>query len=129
MKIRLLEKNIPLQTRLRDLLSPIPGVASVDSSEEPEDLIQQLEQDPPSILIMNLRDFPTLKNISNIKKASPATTLILFIEHPSVEISTVCTQLGADQVLVKSTEIEKVVQIVSDKTKAYLENKAVLPSL
>lgn len=38
MKIRLLKKNISLQTRLRDLLSPIQGVASVDTSEEPEAL-------------------------------------------------------------------------------------------
>jgi len=115
MKIVIVDDSKMLRQRIIEMLSDIPGVEIAGEAENANEAIKIIEVVKPDILILDIR-MPGgngLEVLKSIQQKKLSMIKILFTNYPLDQYKKKCFELGADYFFDKSTEFEKVVEVVS----------------
>ena len=99
-------------------LSQIEGIKMVSQAKNAAEAIAAFQQFSPEVAILDIQmpDGSGIDVLAHIKKASPQTIVIMLTNYPLPPFRKRCLEAGADYFFDKSTEFEKVVDVLKLKT-------------
>jgi DNA-binding NarL/FixJ family response regulator len=121
MKLFIVDDSAVVRERLIAMLSEIRGVEITGQAEEPQEAIEAIRKSKPDTVILDIR-VPGGKGIDilqKMKKERPTTKVIMFTNYPYPQYRKKCMDAGADYFFDKSTEFEKVSEVIKQKTKNF----------
>jgi len=101
-------------SRLRDLLSAIRGVAVSGEAHSANEALDFIQENSPDIVILDIQmpggsGFPVLQRT---KTDLPGTIVIILTNYPYPQYKKKYLEAGADYFFDKSTEFEKLVDLI-----------------
>lgn len=100
-------------------LSQIDGIEMVWQAEDAAQAILAFRQLRPEVAILDIQ-MPAGSGIdvlAHIKKESPLTTVIILTNYPLPLFRKRCLKAGADYFFDKSTEFEKVIEVLRSRAR------------
>jgi len=116
MKVLIVDDSPIVRERLVDLLSELTGVELVGQAEDGMQGFEQVVKLKPDVAIVDVR-MPRrtgLDLLRYVSKNPDAPRVIVLTNYPTPENREKCFDLGADFFFDKSSEIEKVVDVLKD---------------
>jgi len=119
MKIVLADDSKILRQRIISLLEEIQGVQVVAEAENSHQAIQYVEDLKPDLIILDIRmpDGGGLEALKVLKDKNISVTKMIFTNYPNEQYRKKCMELGADYFFDKSTNCEKMVDVVKKLVK------------
>ncbi len=123
MRLFIADDSEILRVRLVDMLSEIEGIEIIGQAQESLDAIESIQKLNPHVVILDIRmpQVNGIKVLEAIKKDDQSPTVIIFTNYPYPQYRKRCMDLGADFFFDKSTEFEKVIEVLKKLIK---ESKA-----
>lgn len=99
-------------------LSQLEGIQMAWQARNASEAIAAFQQLRPEVAILDIQmpDESGIDVLAHIKKASPQTTVIMLTNYPLPPFRKRCLEAGADYFFDKSTEFEKVIEVLRLKT-------------
>ena len=116
MKVLIADDSQVVRERLVDLLSDLTGVELVGQAEDGMQAFELVVRLKPDVAIVDVR-MPRrtgLDLLRYVSKNPHAPRVIILTNYPTPENREKCFELGADYFFDKSSEIEKVVDVLKD---------------
>ena len=113
MKVLIADDSEPIRKRLIERLSRLPGVQLAEAVDTP-DALRQVAVFMPDVAVLDIR-MPGgggIKALSEIKKQSPSTTVIIMTNYPYAQYRRKCLDAGADFFFNKSTEFDQTAETI-----------------
>ena len=111
----LVEDSAPIRARLAELLGDVDGVSIVGEAETPASAIDGILRTRPDSVVLDIQLLGG-SGIEVLRKVCPVAPNIVFImltNHPDPQYRKVCMESGASHFLDKSTEFEKVREVIT----------------
>ena len=111
----LVEDSAPIRARLCEMLGSISGVTVIGEAESPASAIDGILRTQPDSVILDLH-LTGGTGIEVLRKVCPLAPQIVFImltNHSDPQYRKVCMKNGATHFLDKSTEFDKVKEIIA----------------
>lgn len=121
MRLFIADDSEILRERLVETLSEIEGVEIVGQEGNPVKVIEAVERFKPDLVILDIQ-MPGGNGIlalEKIKKMEDPPIVIMFTNYPYLQYRKRCFDSGADYFFYKSTEFEKLIDVIRESTKAY----------
>lgn len=114
MKIVLADDSKILRQRIISLLEEIEGVQVVAKAENSHQAVQYVEDLKPDLIILDIRmpDGGGLEALKVLKDKNISIIKMIFTNYPIEQYRKKCMELGADYFFDKSTDFEKMVDVV-----------------
>jgi len=114
MKIVLADDSKILRQRIISLLEEIDGVRVVAEAENSHQAIQYVEDLKPDLIILDIRmpDGGGLEALKILKDRNLSVIKVIFTNYPIEQYRKKCMELGADYFFDKSTDFDKMVDVV-----------------
>ena len=116
MKVFIADDSAVVRERLIDMLSELPDVEIVGQAEDGLQATNLIEKLTPDVAILDIR-MPRgngIEALQNIKKNNPALIVIMLTNYPYPQYRKKCMKAGADYFFDKSTEFEKVTEVLKE---------------
>lgn len=99
-------------------LSQLEGIRMAWQAQNASEAIAAFQQLRPEVAILDIQmpDGCGIDVLAHIKKESPQTTVIMLTNYPLPPFRKCCLAAGADYFFDKSTEFEKVIDVLRLKT-------------
>lgn len=96
------------------LLSSIPGVASVTTASSTDEALAVLAGQRPTMIVADIarHSEPGLATLTSLLAAAPGSRIAVLIDEADAIVQKKCLQLGASWVFDKSTEFERLLELV-----------------
>jgi len=119
MKIVLADDSKILRQRIISLLEEIDGVQVVAEAENSQQAVQYVEDLEPDLIILDIRmpDGSGLEALKMLKDKNISIIKMIFTNYPIEQYRKKCMELGADYFFDKSTDFEKMVDVVKKLVK------------
>jgi DNA-binding NarL/FixJ family response regulator len=119
MKIVIADDSKILRQRIISLLEEIDGVQVVAEAENSHQAVQYVEDLEPELLILDIRmpDGSGLEALKMLKDKNISIIKMIFTNYPIEQYRKKCMELGADYFFDKSTDFEKMVDVVKKLVK------------
>ncbi len=114
MKVFIAEDSILIRERLKDLLSELQGIEIIGEAGDAPEAIKEIGQLNPDVVILDIR-MPGGNGIDvleHINKNGPSPVVIILTNYHYPRYKKKCMDLGADFFFDKSTEFEKVTEVL-----------------
>ena len=114
MKVFIADDSAVVRERLKEMLSEIPEVKIIGQAEDGLQATNLITKLNPDVVILDIR-MPRGNGIDvlqNIKKDNPALIVIMLTNYPYPQYQKKCMDLGADFFFDKSSEFEKVTEVL-----------------
>lgn len=114
--ILIVDDSTEVRENLSKLLRTIDGINIVGEASDYLSGIDRFDKLRPDIIILDI-DLPVgtgIKVLSEVKKVSPSTTVIMFTNYSNHMIKNLAVKQGADYFLDKSNDIDKLADILTD---------------
>jgi DNA-binding NarL/FixJ family response regulator len=108
-----------IRERLIEMLSELEGVEIAGGTGDPLEAVAAIRQVVPDAVILDIR-LPQKSGIEvlrDIKKDKPSPVVIILTNYPYPQYRKECTEAGADYFLNKSTEFNKIAEVLKGLTK------------
>ena len=108
-----------VRERLIEMLSELEGVEIAGGTGDPLEAVAAIRQMVPDAVILDIR-LPRKSGIEvlrDIKKDRPSPVVIILTNYPYPQYQKECTEAGADYFLNKSTEFNKIAEVLKGLTK------------
>ena len=108
-----------VRERLIEMLSELEGVEIAGGTGDPLEAVAAIRQMVPDAVILDIR-LPRKSGIEvlrDIKKDRPSPVVIILTNYPYPQYQKECTEAGADYFLNKSTEFNKIADVLKNLTK------------
>ena len=108
-----------IRERLIEMLSELEGVEIAGGTGDPREAVAAIRQMVPDAVILDIR-LPRKSGIEvlrDIKKDKPSPVVIILTNYPYPQYRKECTEAGADYFLNKSTEFNKIAEVLKSLTK------------
>jgi DNA-binding NarL/FixJ family response regulator len=108
-----------VRERLIEMLSELEGVEIAGGTGDPREAVAAIRQMVPDAVILDIR-LPRKSGIEvlrDIKKDKPSPVVIILTNYPYPQYQKECTEAGADYFLNKSTEFNKIADVLKNLTK------------
>ena len=108
-----------VRERLIEMLSELEGVEIAGGTGDPLEAVAAIRQMVPDAVILDIR-LPRKSGIEvlrDIKKDTPSPVVIILTNYPYPQYQKECTEAGADYFLNKSTEFNKIADVLKNLTK------------
>lgn len=117
-KLLVVDDSKLIRDSLRGLLKTIAGITSVTEADSLAHALQSAWFDPPTLVILDLHlpDGLATQILSTLKQISPAIRVAVFTIHADDGYRTQCLALGADWFFDKTTEFDKLLDVVRQHT-------------
>ncbi|MBC8277409.1 MAG: response regulator transcription factor [FCB group bacterium] len=118
MKIFIVDDSLLLCDKLSNLIRENLEVEHIDCFHQAAGAIRSIEEARPEVVILDIRlpDGNGIDLLKEIKLRSPAPKIIMFTSYAYPHYRKKCLSAGADYFFNKSSEFEKVIQVLKDKT-------------
>jgi DNA-binding NarL/FixJ family response regulator len=117
-RVLIVDDSALIRERLKTMLSEIAGVEIVGESEDKMEAIASNERLHPDVVILDIR-LPTgdgIEVLQHIKRDTPSVIVIMLTNYPYPQYRQKCLKAGADFFFDKSTEFEKVPEVLMKLT-------------
>lgn len=116
MKVLIVDDSELMRKRLAEMISQVEGVEIVGKAERSQEAIEAIQKLKPNVVILDIK-MPGGNGIGvleHIKKNNTNTKviIIMFTNYPYPQYRKKCMDLGADYFFDKSTEFEKVIEVL-----------------
>jgi len=111
----LVEDSAPIRARLAEMLGEVAGVTIVGEADSPQSAIDGILRTRPDSVVLDIR-LTGGSGIDVLRKVCPVAPDIVFImltNHPDPQYQKICIESGARYFLDKSTEFEKVRDVIA----------------
>ena len=108
-----------VRERLIEMLSELEGVEIAGGTGDPLEAVAAIRQMVPDAVILDIR-LPRKSGIEvlrDIKKDRPSPVVIILTNYPYPQYQKECTEAGADYFLNKSTEFNKIADVLKGLAK------------
>ncbi|MFA5729177.1 MAG: response regulator transcription factor [Candidatus Neomarinimicrobiota bacterium] len=114
MKILIADDSEILRKHLTNLLTEIPGVDIIGYAEDTESAIAGIETENLDAAIIDIRmpGAGGIQVLKTVRQAHPDLRIIIFTDYPYPQYRKKCFEEGADYFFDKSTESEKLVELI-----------------
>jgi len=111
----IVEDSQLIRDRLTDRLERLKGIGTITHAIDLASAYTTLNSNTPDIIILDIQlpDGSGIDVLSKIKKVTSHTIVIMLTNYPYSIIRRRCIELGADYFFDKSTEFEKVFEILN----------------
>lgn len=116
MNILIVDDSGPLRTRLAELIREIRGITKIQEAENGRQALDAISEHHPDVVILDIR-MPNGNGVEVLKKVRENLSSIVFImftNYPHDPYKKKCMELGADYFLEKSSETERILQIINE---------------
>jgi len=119
MKVFIADDSTVLRERLVEMLSDLPGIEIIGHAQDVPEAITAIKKLNPDVVILDIRmpGGSGIDVLQDIKKDKQAPLIIILTNYPYPQYRKKCLGLGADYFFDKSTEFERVPEIVKQLTK------------
>ena len=117
-KVFVVDDSTIVRERLITLLAEVPNVTIAGEADMARDAISGIQSKRPDIVVLDI-SMPGgsgMKVLEAVKKDCPAPMVIMLTNFDHPQYRNRCMQLGADHFLDKSSNFERVIEIVRDFT-------------
>ena len=114
MKILIVDDSDILRKHLSTILSDMENVNVIGESLDTDSAIKDIKKKKPDLVILDIC-IPGEGGIHVLKIAKekyPGSKVIIFTDYPYPQYRTKCMEIGADYFFDKSTETEKLIDII-----------------
>ena len=120
-KVFIVEDSPSIRGRLVELLNDIDGVRVVGEAETPEAAIAGIFETLPDCVVLDFRLIggTGVDVLRAVHPALPAIAFIVLTNHAGTQYRRVCIEAGASWFLDKSTEFEKLKELVAEHVTAH----------
>ncbi len=114
MRILIVDDSSVIRDRLKILLSDIPGVVVVGTASSGPEAVDQFEHLRPDVILLDIRmpGGSGIDALSEIKQRDPSTVVVILTNYPDDQYRRLCEAAGADFFLDKSTEFERMPEVI-----------------
>ncbi|MFB3895168.1 MAG: response regulator transcription factor [bacterium] len=120
MKIFIADDSAVIRERLISLLSECPGIEIIGQAQDAAETMKLLETLNPDVVILDIRmpGESGIEVLRNIKQCKQAPKVIMLTNYPYPQYRDKCLELGADYFFDKSTEFNKIPEILASMNTA-----------
>lgn len=114
--VLIVDDSLEIGTRLKDLLSSNQNIRVVDQAINGKMAMEMVWKYKPDVIILDLK-MPVITGFDlmpNFKNSSHPTTVIMLTNYDDAYFRKRAKELGVDYFLDKSTEFEKVIDILNN---------------
>ncbi|MGH7455365.1 MAG: response regulator [bacterium] len=117
-QVAIADDSAVIRERLMQKLSQLEGIQMAWQAQNASEAIAAFQQLRPEVAILDIQmpDESGIDVLAHIKKESPQTTVIMLTNYPLPPFRKRCLEAGADYFFDKSTEFEKVIEVLRLKT-------------
>jgi DNA-binding NarL/FixJ family response regulator len=118
-QVAIADDSAVIRERLMQKLSQLEGIQMAWQAHNASEAIAAFQRHKPEVAILDIQmpDRSGIEVLAHIKKESPQTTVIMLTNYPLQPFRKSCLQAGADYFFDKSTEFEKVIEVLRLKTR------------
>src|SRR4030042_2579065 len=119
MKVFIADDSALLRERLIDMLSELDGIEIVGQAEDSLSAVRSIHKLKPDVVILDiwLPGGSGFNVLQNIKKNKVANVVIMFTNYPYPQYRKKCMDEGADFFFDKSSEFEKITEVLKQLNK------------
>jgi len=113
--VYIVDDSQAVRERLIGMISEVEGTTLAGASGEPKEAVRAIRRLQPDAVILDIR-MPGMSGIQvlrEIKQVQHAPMVIMLTNYPFAQYRRECTEAGADYFLNKSTEFEKINEILA----------------
>ena len=116
LRVLLVEDSLPLRERIRSMIEEAGTVEIVgEAGTVPGALVLFRKHQPDAVVLdLQLADGTGYSVLREIKQTHPGCTVIVLTTFTAREFRVRCLEMGADHFLDKSTEFERVLEVLAD---------------
>jgi len=118
-KVFIADDSAPMREQIAATLSELKGIEIVGQAQNAPEAIDSIQKLKPDVVILDIR-MPGGNGIAvlkEIKKYSKAPIVIMLTNYPYPQYRKKCKELGADYFFDKSTEFEKINEVLENLIK------------
>ena len=114
MQVAIVDDSAAIRARLMQKLSQIEGIQMAWQAQNAAEAIAAFQELRPEVAILDIQmpEGSGIEVLAHIKKESPQTTVIMLTNYPLPPFRKCCLEAGADYFFDKSTEFEKVIEVL-----------------
>ena len=115
MKVFIADDSEIVRKHLVAMLSEMEGVEIAGQAEDSREAVDSISRSKPDVVVLDIR-MPGgggIQALELIKKAMPQMIVIMLTNYPEPQYRQKCLQAGAEYFFDKSTEFEKVREVLS----------------
>lgn len=111
----LVEDSAPIRARLAEMLGSLAGVTIVGEAESPASAIDGILRTQPDsvVLDLHLTGGTGIEVLRRICPVAPQIVFIMLTNHSDPQYRSICMKNGAAHFLDKSTEFDKVREVIT----------------
>ena len=114
-KVMVVEDSALIVQRLYSILSEINFIKSIAHAKNGEEALTLMSLINPELILLDIK-MPGINGIEvlkQIKKTHTDTKIVMLTNYPNMQYKELCIGLGADHFLDKSTEFDRIGDIIS----------------
>ena len=114
MKVFIVDDSAIVRERLISMLSELTNVEIIGQAGDAHEAVEAISRLKPDAVILDIRmpGGDGIKILENIKKGKPSPLVIMLTNYPYPQYRKKCMDAGADFFFDKSTEFEKVTEVL-----------------
>jgi two-component system, cell cycle sensor histidine kinase and response regulator CckA len=129
--VLIVDDSAEIRARLREMVTPLPGVGHVEAVSCATDARRAIHSQPPDVVVLDLH-MPLgsgFQVVEAVRAAPRHVTTIIVTNDPSSQWRRTCLQAGADFFFDKSTEFQRAIDVVAGLARGALAKDDVRDSL
>ncbi len=114
MKVFIVDDSTLVRERIITMISEHPGIEIIGQAKHAQEGINSIIKLKPDVVILDIR-MPGgngIEVLKNIKKNNSAPTIIILTNYPYPQYRKKCIEAGADYFFDKSTEFNKIIEVI-----------------
>lgn len=113
-RVVLVDDSDIVRERLRAMLGEVAGIEIVGESRDSVEAIDSIRKLNPDAVVLDIRlpNGSGIDVLQRVKEDNPSTTVIMLTNYPYPQYRRKCLEAGADFFLDKSTEFDKLPEIL-----------------
>ena len=119
-RVYIVDDSNAIRERLKEMLADIKGVEIIGDSDDPERALFEIGTDRPDAVILDIR-LPGISGIEllkRMKREHSETRVIILTNYPYPKYRQQCLAIGADFFFQKSTEFDKIPDVLKGMSAA-----------
>ena len=114
-KVFLVEDSAPIRERLSELLTGVEGVEIVGEAETRADAIEGILRTAPDFVVLDFQLIggTAVEVLRAVQPRLASTVFVVLTNHPGPQYRRLCVDAGADAFFDKSTEFERVRDVIA----------------
>ncbi|MFH1490826.1 MAG: response regulator [Pseudomonadota bacterium] len=114
MKVLTVDDSAAIRERLKTMISEIPGAELVGEAEDGLGAIEEMKRLNPDIVLLDIKmgGMNGIGTVERIRDYGLTATVIMFTNYDYPQYRKKCMALGADYFFKKSTEFEKLREVI-----------------